>query len=592
MKTAIQTSPSLNSYITQHEDIRPLAFSLNSSTNSTSSQQQIPNSQQNNKPKSTSRKLEKTPTEPNKHSISSTLKLKSSKISLNQNSPPIKNLIINKETKFLIIDFDNKSRELLEIWLRTEGFNVFSSKNVVDSLSLLENNSYDLVIYDTDSKIENIETLTNSQIFYIVNKMEFSQFQQKSNNKLEFQSKPVSKGNLLSHITYVLENRLKSYKLKEYEQLVKEKEEEIETLKSKVGQLKLDNAKIHKAMEPPIEAITNSLNEILMDTSLSNSPIKRELENILYQITTNTDLYGPAVEKLMNQDINPIAKSILKTYSASNISDSVSPAIRSKVVETEVIDIEPLKVWGFNPYLYTHEQLIGMLHRIFTYYQLPEKLRIPEFKLNHFLYQVRSIQIAITCIISTDMSLHFPLVTRLKQRLTELKLNNLKSLDNSLQDRIFLMEIMLHAADISNVSKPWDVSKIWCHRINVESFVQGRMEHLKGIPVTDWMDETKTSVEKNSLNFMVYLGSAFYELISEMFPQTRICFEYLKNNVEGWTKVCEDNKHLPHSKTMNNNIDNYKHVNAMGTIYNVNNINNNSNNNDNNNNNEKLIRNK
>ncbi|GAM27773.1 hypothetical protein SAMD00019534_109490 [Acytostelium subglobosum LB1] len=402
---------------------------------------------------------------------------------------------------------------------------------------------------------------------------------------------------------------------------------------------------IHKViMESPLESITNSLSELISDQSLNatNPTLKKELENILIQISSNNDLYGPSANQISNQvDLNPIARSLLKTYSNNDL--MVHKTSNHCTLFNLNKEIEHLKVWGYDPFNHSDEQLISMLQSMFMYYQMPEKLKISDIKLNQFIIHVRQlyhshsyhnfyhafdvtqtiftylttfgfgkhlthldiialllsglchdlnhpgynnaflvntfdplaiqyndksvlenhhIQLMwtlldqfqflknlkwdekkefrtsiINSIIATDMSLHFPLVTKLKQKVTEQKMNQFKYINSTSQDRQFLMELILHAADISNIAKPWDISKLWCERIGHESFLQGKKEVELGIPTTDWMDESKTTVAKNSLNFMIYIGEPFFSQMVELFPQTKSCLDHLQENIRTWNNI-------------------------------------------------------
>eukprot|EP01133_Synstelium_polycarpum_P003838 gene3838-4430_t len=405
----------------------------------------------------------------------------------------------------LLVDFDTRSRQSLQEWLISCDYTNLHCANNLSELTASMTSTFDMIIYDTSADTD-IQSLTKTPILYIIDRMEIAHFLARPG--YHFLSKPLSKTMFINQVKYVVESRLRQDRLKSLESIVGSKDREIEVLKLRNSQLLILNKRINKAMEPPIEAITNSLSTILVDSSLSNSPVKRELENILYLITSNNDLYGTAVNELLNQDINPIAKSILQMYT--------NPTFRSKdeltpcQVEFDTQNVEPLKVWGYNPFVPNEDQLVSSLLNMFLYYQMPEKLGITTSTLTLFILQLAEKTASTT---------------------------SATPITSSHEDRVFLLELILHAADISNTAKPWDISLDWCERINKESFIQGRLEKQKNIPVTDWMDESKTTVAKNSVNFMLYICEPFFVMMSEFFPQTIECTKMLKSNIERWVEI-------------------------------------------------------
>ena len=129
-------------------------------------------------------------------------------------------------------------------------------------------------------------------------------------------------------------------------------------------------------------------------------------------------------------------------------------------------------------------------------------------------------RLVISAILATDMTCHFGLTESLKS----VGLNNSDALSVLLQgkhapvplpadgssappalsqaDRDVILKIVLHAADISNPCKPWDVSKVWSDRILEEFFAQGDREKAEGLPVSPNMDRDTTKQAQLSVNFI------------------------------------------------------------------------------------------
>ena len=72
-----------------------------------------------------------------------------------------------------------------------------------------------------------------------------------------------------------------------------------------------------------------------------------------------------------------------------------------------------------------------------------------------------------------------------------------KTLDLRLgEHRQFILQIALKCADISNPTRPWDISHKWSLKVCDEFFRQGEFERQLGLPVTSICDQQSTSVAK------------------------------------------------------------------------------------------------
>jgi hypothetical protein len=64
----------------------------------------------------------------------------------------------------------------------------------------------------------------------------------------------------------------------------------------------------------------------------------------------------------------------------------------------------------------------------------------------------------------------------------------------SAEERSFVMNVIMHSADISNPTKPFAVYKKWAHAVMDEFFEQGDMEKANHMPVSPMMDRDNTSL--------------------------------------------------------------------------------------------------
>lgn len=75
-------------------------------------------------------------------------------------------------------------------------------------------------------------------------------------------------------------------------------------------------------------------------------------------------------------------------------------------------------------------------------------------------------QLMIDCVLATDMSFHFKELKHAKERTAMADY----SLDNE-KDKVMIIKLSFHLADISNPVKPWDLCKLWTDLLYVEFFV-------------------------------------------------------------------------------------------------------------------------
>lgn len=73
----------------------------------------------------------------------------------------------------------------------------------------------------------------------------------------------------------------------------------------------------------------------------------------------------------------------------------------------------------------------------------------------------------------------------------------MNTLDLSImENRRFILQIALKCADISNPTRPWDISHKWSLKVCDEFFRQGEFERKLNLPVTSICDQQSTSVAK------------------------------------------------------------------------------------------------
>lgn len=109
--------------------------------------------------------------------------------------------------------------------------------------------------------------------------------------------------------------------------------------------------------------------------------------------------------------------------------------------------------------------------------------------------------------------------------------NNNKALTRG--DRLSLCRILLHAADISNMARPWKISKQWSDLIVKEFYTQGDEEKKRNFPVSPGMDRESNTQKNISLKFGEVILPFFQSLVS-LLPRSHVLVDFLASNRIQW----------------------------------------------------------
>eukprot|EP00240_Pyramimonas_obovata_P000044 CAMPEP_0118927152 /NCGR_PEP_ID=MMETSP1169-20130426/4683_1 /TAXON_ID=36882 /ORGANISM="Pyramimonas obovata, Strain CCMP722" /LENGTH=1094 /DNA_ID=CAMNT_0006868857 /DNA_START=516 /DNA_END=3797 /DNA_ORIENTATION=- len=146
-------------------------------------------------------------------------------------------------------------------------------------------------------------------------------------------------------------------------------------------------------------------------------------------------------------------------------------------------------------------------------------------------------KIIISTVLHTDMIHHFEMVTELEAFLAghrealaggKLDMRSLKP-----AERQFVLNVILHAADISNPVKPFIVYNKWADCVLREFFKQGDQERAKEMAVSPMMDRYTTSVGMSQINFIEFVVSPLYWLAIQMLPElSHLMRNLIENRLE------------------------------------------------------------
>merc|ERR1719161_2456052 len=99
-----------------------------------------------------------------------------------------------------------------------------------------------------------------------------------------------------------------------------------------------------------------------------------------------------------------------------------------------------------------------------------------------------------------------------------------------------VLNLLLHAADISNPCKPWRTCRAWALRVLEEFFAQGDQEKALGIPVQMLNDREKVNRPTSQIGFIEFIVAPFIIGQVKLFPGLYELMENIEMNIKMWEK--------------------------------------------------------
>jgi hypothetical protein len=106
---------------------------------------------------------------------------------------------------------------------------------------------------------------------------------------------------------------------------------------------------------------------------------------------------------------------------------------------------------------------------------------------------------------------------------------------------LLAMQVLLHAADLSNVSKEWHIHVQWTHRVLSEFFSQGDLERHLGKQVSPHCVRDLRQGRTNQKQFLLKCVLPLYQLGMRAVPHGRqhfeTCIGQMKLNAQRWEEL-------------------------------------------------------
>lgn len=153
-------------------------------------------------------------------------------------------------------------------------------------------------------------------------------------------------------------------------------------------------------------------------------------------------------------------------------------------------------------------------------------------------------KIMISAVLSTDMTTHFSLkdeMDALTNRVfadpSKFSINEEGRVELPEKDKLTFIKSVLHICDISNPSKPWEISKKWSDLVVEEFFNQGDIEKRQNLPVSMNCDRLTTNQDELSINFNDFIVAPFFFSMAKFLPKLLLVCKILEANRASWNNM-------------------------------------------------------
>jgi len=214
--------------------------------------------------------------------------------------------------------------------------------------------------------------------------------------------------------------------------------------------------------------------------------------------------------------------------------------------------------------LYNDQSVLENHHASLSWRLLKQYDFIANFSTDH---RKRFRRIFLQCIRCTDMTMHRD-HTKFLDELPrpEIVAGKVQHPDLASNQMESLLSLAVHAADISNPTKPTPLSAKWADLVMNEYFWQGDQERELGLKISNLCDRTTVEIPTAQLGFINFVVRPFFLLWNDIFTDIgNIFLDHCDRNKSYWERVLKE-KHLEkHSSLMQAVKRDLKKINKIGS---------------------------
>merc|ERR1740121_2305492 len=105
------------------------------------------------------------------------------------------------------------------------------------------------------------------------------------------------------------------------------------------------------------------------------------------------------------------------------------------------------------------------------------------------------------------------------------------------ENKKLALKVILHAADTSNPTKPWNIAHEWAYRILEEYALQGDMEKRMGLQVQMLNDRDKVNKPNSQIGFIEFIIMPLVVAEVKIFPSWCETSVLLEHNLHCWERL-------------------------------------------------------
>ena len=145
----------------------------------------------------------------------------------------------------------------------------------------------------------------------------------------------------------------------------------------------------------------------------------------------------------------------------------------------------------------------------------------------------------ISCVLATDMIFHNDILQFLKNSKKNESSNLIEVLKDKNEYQNF-MNVLIHSADISNPTKPFDIYFQWAELVVKEFYDQGDKEKKINIPCS--CDRNKVTIYQSQLGFINYIEIPYFTVFINVFENLKFYMDNLNSNKQKLLTMQEKEK--------------------------------------------------
>ena len=159
------------------------------------------------------------------------------------------------------------------------------------------------------------------------------------------------------------------------------------------------------------------------------------------------------------------------------------------------------------------------------------------------MFQFR--KLCISMVLATDMSRHFELLGKFKNRIAECNSCDDAFDSECAKDRELVLVMAIKASDIATQGKAWKLARKWATIVQEEFFSQGDKEKELGLVPSPLCDRENVDIVKSQIGFIDAVLFPLYEPLSKVLPEVKSVLVQLKKSKSMYEKELRKRSNAP-----------------------------------------------